>query len=173
MHESCCIDNPAVVVSFSGVKGFLYGGPRPFEALSWYLAQFIWLAETVDGATRGVTWTEMAIDYELATGEDLPPTRRQLPGAAGKLSRAARAGAEADVDEPFRRLELEQTGRRLVCNICTQHSASGWRFMKTHCVGCHDDASSVRPRGSALVPSPRRPIVWPSWPALWSISARR
>ena len=156
--ETCGVGPPKQEVTFSGVNGYLYGGPRAFEALAWYLAELRWPLAGCPGASKGVTWTELAVDFELSTGVDIPATRRQLSEDGTKLSRAARAGADAALAEPFREHVLDTVGKRVVCRVCTRDRAScdRKRLMRTHCVGYPEDGASARRRGQRQTAATQR-----------------
>eukprot|EP00665_Eupelagonemidae_sp_cell47_P009007 gene9007-6235_t len=56
---------------------FPYGATM-FKALMWWLGQLKWPRADAPHASDGITFAELAIDFEVSTGVDLPPTQKAL-----------------------------------------------------------------------------------------------
>ncbi len=111
-------------------------GATMWRALNWWIEQLRWPAADCDRASGGVTWAELAIDFEVATGVDLPPVPRALIAADASLEgeriaplprlvrsvRARHAGdayTRAGVTDPDGRPYI----RRTLCGPSSSHSA--------------------------------------------------
>ena len=66
--------------------------PSLLPSLEWYLGQLQWLE---DGRSHGVTFLELAIDFETATGVQLEMPRMDEATQLGKRARAFYAAASA------------------------------------------------------------------------------
>ncbi len=64
-------------VAQTGPNGFVWG-QRFFDCLGQYLADLQWPAPRTAGGEAGVTWMELAIDFEVSTGISIPPATRHL-----------------------------------------------------------------------------------------------
>eukprot|EP00663_Eupelagonemidae_sp_cell21sb_P001948 gene1948-1213_t len=56
---------------------FMYGH-RTWRVLGQWLSELRWPPETAPGAKEGITWAELALDYEASTGHELPPAKWAL-----------------------------------------------------------------------------------------------
>eukprot|EP00665_Eupelagonemidae_sp_cell47_P007270 gene7270-5599_t len=70
-------------VEYCSPKGlwFPYGATL-FKALMWWLGKLQWPRADSPCASDGITFAELALDFEVSTGINLPPTQRAL-GLAG------------------------------------------------------------------------------------------
>ena len=121
------------------------------EAGAWYASSLQWPEEHAAGGELGATFAELAIDFELATGLDLPAAERRLvatEASAGAVSQSP-AAASAPPPEPSatpaedtkHKLKWDKATCRWVCSKCKRSCGDGnygsekTRFMKQTCAG--------------------------------------
>ncbi len=75
------------ITACSGATGYGFG-QRTFDVLGQYLSELRWPPEGAPGGEAGITWVELAVDYEVATGHDLPPALRDLTAGDKALAQA-------------------------------------------------------------------------------------
>ena len=66
-----------------GTATFFHGATL-FKALRWWLGELRWLPESNATAASGISYTELAIDFEVATGLNLPPDQHHWEAAGFK-----------------------------------------------------------------------------------------
>ena len=117
-----------------------------YEALTWYLLQLRWPDQPTD-STRGITFLELTMDFEVSTGIALPGSAKRLQQAGGKrvrrgASQVVRTVFDSAPSDTFLKHEIVQTGSpqqglRYSCTACLRSGGWGDRhaFMKFSCAG--------------------------------------
>eukprot|EP00663_Eupelagonemidae_sp_cell21sb_P003984 gene3984-4952_t len=76
-HSIQGIDRKVEYVGASAKARFTYG-QRPWDAVGAWLQRLRWPPRVMRGAEEGVTWIELAIDFEVWSGLNLPPEMRAM-----------------------------------------------------------------------------------------------
>lgn len=116
-------------------------GELAWNAIGWFLGQLQW---PKDDETHGVTWCELALSFELATGLNLPRGAKQCEALFG--SREAGRQAEcANGKQTSHTGFLEHDVTKVVtkkavrwkCRVCTRECARNdkSKFLKHSCAG--------------------------------------
>eukprot|EP00662_Eupelagonemidae_sp_cell21_P035606 gene35605-64921_t len=66
--------------AFAGKRSFMWG-QRMWDVLGQWLSELRWPPATAPQAKEGITWLELAIDYEVFTGHNIPPSRASMERA--------------------------------------------------------------------------------------------
>ena len=126
--------------SFSRSLRFCFG-KRLYEAMTWYLAEISW-PDVPDNSTRGITWLEFAIDFEISTGLLLPAAAKRRTNAKGqRWRRGACEGATFAINPPETLecqhilIKLEGSPPKFQCTICLRSGNWGERsrFLEFTC----------------------------------------
>ena len=117
-------------------------GDLAWNGLSWYLAQLKWPKD--DAGSLGVTWIELALDFELSTGLTLPRGASVCEAHFGSR-RLGRHASWTSSSQKSSDIKLEHTLEKIVrnkklrfrCIVCDRTGA--WpernRFLKQSCAG--------------------------------------
>ena len=109
-------------VALGGKTSFVWG-QRTFDVLSTYLAELEWPEEGAQGGAAGVTWLELAIDYEVSTGHNIP---KVVTAHGSEAQRAAAADVARQVARE-RALHDRDHGCARICSVCECAEGSGVR----------------------------------------------
>ena len=75
-------------------------GKLLYNAMTWYLSQVSW-PDVPDNTTRGITWLELALDFEISTGLLLPAAAKRRKNTKGqRWRRGACEGATFAINSP-------------------------------------------------------------------------
>ena len=113
--------------AFSGKLRFRFG-QLAWDAVMWYVSQLRWPKKD---ETLGVSWVEMALDFEIATGVTLPRSASSCEKAYGSrlLGRNAEWRSAPSSLKPEVKLEhvlekvLVKKKQRFRCVVCTRSGA--------------------------------------------------
>ena len=116
---------------FSGKHRFRFG-QLAWEAVMWYVSQLRWPKKD---ETLGVTWIELALDFEISTGLVLPRCASICEKSYGSrlLGRGAEWRSSSSSDKNTVKLEhvlekyLEKKKARFKCVVCSRTGAWGDR----------------------------------------------
>ena len=131
-----------------------------YQAITWYLSRLRWPDQPIE-STRGITYLELSMDFELCTGIFLPGSHPGSDKRAGQSSKARiRRGAASQVRSVFDQVvpaaadlahDIEKVALgprpRFRCKAC--HRSGAWdersRFLKFSCAGSPETtAQAVR-----------------------------
>ena len=117
---------------------------RFYQALVWYLSN-LKLPDQPAESTRGITWLELALDFEFATGAVLPGNASRRTTKDGKRWRRGAAetvlfvhiGSTSPTQHVLERIEHANAKPRFRCSLC--HRGGLWpdrhAFLKHTCAG--------------------------------------
>ena len=115
-----------------------------YQSLVWYLSILRWPDQPIS-ASRGITWLELALDFEFASGIILPGNASRRTTKDGQRWRRGAADAASFVhlqsvkptQRILQRIDVNRSKPRFQCNLC--HRSGLWSdrhvFLKRTCVG--------------------------------------
>ena len=117
-----------------------------YDALTWYLLQLKWPDQPLE-STRGITFLELAMDFEVSTAIALPGSAKRLQQSGRKrirrgASQVVRTVFESAPSDTFLKHKIVQVGSpqrglRYFCTACLRSGGWGDRhaFLKFSCAG--------------------------------------
>lgn len=115
-----------------------------YQSLVWYLSILRWPDQPIS-ASPGITWLELALDFEFASGIILPGNASRRTTKDGQRWRRGAADAASFVhlqsvkptQRILQRIDVNRSKPRFQCNLC--HRSCLWSdrhvFLKRTCAG--------------------------------------